>query len=168
MNTSLTTSEETRALESPSPQVLEKIELLFPLAFSWYQSVEAEYISHGRALSDQEIVIARKLGVTNPENVRIVVLTEFPLPSNSELLSESRRFGFGSTNERGRTNGYVIMLKPEVAQDATVIAHELVHVSQVERLGRRAFVKRYLLELEVLGYARSPLELEAYGKQATV
>lgn len=57
----------------------EKIELLFPLAFSWYQSVEAEYISHGRrALSDQEIVIARKLGVTNPVNVRIVVLTEFP------------------------------------------------------------------------------------------
>jgi hypothetical protein len=121
-----------------------------------------------RSLSEQEIVIAHKLGVTSPENVRIVVLEEFPLPRDTELLSEAKRFGFGSNNERGRTNGYVIMLKSEVAQDATVITHELVHVAQIERLGCEAFVKRYLLELQVLGYTRSPLELEAYEKQATV
>ncbi len=41
-------------------------------------------------------------------------------------------------------------------------------LEKIERLGRSAFVKRYLLELEVLGYGRSPLELEAYGKQSTV
>jgi hypothetical protein len=60
------------------------------------------------------------------------------------------------------------MLKPRVAQDKTVLAHELVHVGQHDRLGRAAFLRRYLVEMEVLGYARSPLELEAYAKQGLV
>ena len=106
-----------------------------------------------------------KPGVSHPKSVRVVVLETFPMPSDPELLFEAERFGFGNPLEAGRTNGYVIMLKPWVAQDATVLTHELVHVSQLDRLGREAFVRRYLIEMEMLGYARSPLELEAFEKQ---
>lgn len=168
MNYSQLTRAESQALETPSLYVIDKIERLFPMALNWYQSVEVEYINQGRPLSEPEITIARKLGIASHESVRVVVLESFPMPRDAELLAEAQRFGFGSMNERGRTNGYVIMLKPAIAQDATVISHELVHVAQIERLGRDVFVKRYLLELEVLGYARSPLELEAYRKQSTV
>lgn len=35
-------------------------------------------------------------------------------------------------------------------------------------MGRTAFLRRYLIEMELLGYARSPLELEAYAKQGHV
>ena len=153
------------ALDSPPPDVTEKIARIFPRALSWYETMEADYYSRGCALSTREIMVARQLGVSKPESVRVVVLEAFPMPSDPELLIEAERYGFGSPLEAGRTNGYVIMLKPWVAQDAIVLTHELVHVSQLDRLGREAFVRRYLIEMEVLGYARSPLELEAFEKQ---
>jgi hypothetical protein len=40
----------------------------------------------------------------------VVVLEEFPLPANEILLTETIKYGFGSTIEGGRTM-YVIMLK---------------------------------------------------------
>ena len=87
------------------------------------------------------------------------------MPADAELLIEARRYGLGSRSEGGRANGYVIMLKPRLADDKIIIAHELVHVGQHDRMGRAAFLRRYLIELEMMGYARSPLELEAYEKQ---
>lgn len=71
----------------------------------------------------------------------------------------------GSSHEGGRTFGYAIMLKPRFAGNSTIRTHELVHVSQHDRLGRKAFVRRYLIEMEMMGYVRAPLELEAYQKQ---
>ena len=101
-----------------------------------------------------------------PENIRIVVLEKFPMPSNHELASEAEKLGLGGALEGGRAMGYAIMLKPKLADNPTVIAHELVHVAQHDRLGREAFLRRYLAELEMMGYARSPLELEAYARQS--
>ena len=59
----------------------------------------------------------------------------------------------------------IILLKPDYAKDKTLLAHELVHVNQVERMGQDAFVKRYITEMEMVGYRHSPLELEAYTRQ---
>jgi len=88
------------------------------------------------------------------------------LPSNQALAAEAEKFGLGSSLEGGRAMGYVIMLKPQLAENPTVITHELVHVAQHDRWGREAFLRRYLAELEMMGYARSPLELEAYARQS--
>jgi hypothetical protein len=38
-------------------------------------------------------------------------------------------------------------------------------MAQMGRMGQEAFLRRYLIELEMMGYARPPLELEAYSKQ---
>ncbi len=130
--------------------------------------MEAELLPQGRALSARELDVARKLGVSNPEKVRVVVLEAFPMPSDSELFVEAERYGLGSKFEGGRTNGYVIMLKPRFAENQIVLTHELVHVSQHDRMGRKAFLRRYLVEMEMLGYTRSPLELEAHAKQSHV
>lgn len=109
--------------------------------------------------------LARKLGVIQPERIRIVVLDKFPMPADPELLAEASGYGLGSYFEGGRTMGYAIMLKPRYANNPVVVSHELVHVSQHDRMGREAFLLRYLLEMEIVGYARSPLELEAYDRQ---
>jgi hypothetical protein len=72
-----------------------------------------------------------------------------------DLLPE-RRYGVA-----GLTAGHGILLGIRHAHDPRVLAHELAHVAQCERLGMRAFALRYLTELLSVGYYRAPLELEA-------
>lgn len=158
---------ELRALDQPSIFVQAKLDRFYPLTLAWYEEVEGQLLPQGRMLSSQETALAQRLGVKFPEKVRIVVLEKFPAPSNHELAVEAEKFGIGSALEGGRAMGYAIMLKPNLADNPTVIAHELVHVAQHDRLGREAFLRRYLVELEMMGYARSPLELEAYARQSS-
>jgi hypothetical protein len=159
--------EELRALDHPPPGVLSKVDRLFPLAIEWYGNVERQQLPRGRPLSQAEEVVARKLGVHHPQRVRVITLEKFPMPANNELLAAAQRYGMGSEYEGARTFGYAIMVKPRFADDSTVITHELVHVGQHDRMGRAAFVRRYLVEMEMMGYARAPLELDAYRKQDT-
>ena len=176
-------SKELHALDRPPIDVAAKVEKLLPQALEWYENVEGQLspmgsrrgaqardglvapLPQGRPLSETEVAIARKLEVLYPERVRVVVLARFPMPESRELRVQAKRYGMGSYFEGGRTFGYAIMLKPRYADNPTVISHELVHVNQHDRLGRTAFVRRYLVEMEMMGYARSPLELEAYQKQ---
>ena len=167
MTASRPTAKELESLDSPSAEVIAKIDQIFPHAFAWYESLEADYCGQGRVLSTEEIEFARRVGVANPESVRVIILETFPMPTDADLLAEALRFGYGGPREGGRTVGYVIMLKPQVAHNSTVLAHELVHVSQVDRLERKGLMRRYLIEMAVVGYARSPLELEAYEKQGS-
>jgi hypothetical protein len=142
-----------------------KLEKLLPDAFAWYETVETKLLAQGRPLSESEMGKAMKLGVAHPELVRVVVLRSFPMPSNRALRVEAKRFGFGSSLEIGRTMGYAILVKPQRAKDPTVIAHELVHVAQQDRLGKAQFVRQILSELATVGYEKSPLEIEAFAKQ---
>jgi len=161
-------TQELQALDAPPAEITAKIDRIFPRALAWYETVEAELLPKGRALSNEETETARRFGVHDPTKIRVIKLESFPMPADAELLTEARRYGLGSRSVGGRANGYVIMLKPWLADDKRVIAHELVHVGQHDRMGRAAFLRRYLIELEMMGYARSPLELEAYEKQRQV
>lgn len=159
------TDRELEALDFPPAAVAAKMDRLLPRALAWYVAVEAELLPQGRALSASELEAARGLGVANPERVRVVVLEQFPMPGDPELLAEAKRYGLDSRFAGGRTNGYLVMLKPSFKENAVVLRHELVHVAQHERMGPEAYLRRYLVELEMMGYARAPLELEAYSKQ---
>jgi len=161
------TLEELKALNAPPEAINSKIAKFLPRVMSWYGKVESDFLAKGRALTREEVQQARALGVMYPEQVRVVVLDNFPLPSDPELQAEAMRYGLGSRAEGGRTMGYLIMLKPWIEGNQTVLTHELVHVSQHDRMGREAFLRRYLVEMEMMGYARSPLELEAYQKQSS-
>jgi hypothetical protein len=155
-------------LDNPPPTVVEKIEQLLPVVLEWYTRTEQQLLSQGRSLTQAEQQRASELGVADPGKVRVVVLQSFPLPEHEIVRQEAIKHGFGSPDEGGRTHGYLILLKPEQQNNSVVLSHELVHVAQLDRMGREAFLKRYLTELETLGYARSPLELEAYAKQLRI
>jgi hypothetical protein len=142
-----------------------KLETLIPKAFEWYEATEKKLLVQGRSLSKSEVINARKLGVSRPERVRVVILAKFPMPTDRVLLTEAKRFGFGSRAEIGRTMGDAILVKPHGTKDPTVVAHELVHVAQQDRLGKEQFVRQILTELMTVGYEKSPLEIEAYAKQ---
>ena len=154
------------SLDQPPAAVRIKLEHFYPRVRAWYDAVEARHLPLGRPLMAREMDDARRLGVLRLQDVRVVVLHAFPMPADVELRAEAERHGLGSRTEAGRTMGHVILLKAWASGEPTVLRHELVHVAQMDRLGREGFLRRYLLELEMLGYARSPLELEAYARQA--
>ena len=156
---------ELNALDQPPPQVMAKLEIYLPKVSRWYAELEQELAQQGRRLTVEELKVAEKLGVLEPERVRVLVLEKFPMPQDSALLVEAKKYGLGSMTEGGRSIGHLVLLKPWVVAHKEVLNHELVHVAQMDRMGQEAFLRRYLIELEMMGYARSPLELEAYSKQ---
>ena len=68
-----------------------------------------------------------------------------------------------SVRDNAQAFGYTIWVRDGFTLDRPSLAHELVHVAQIERSeGFDAFVKRYMMELLEHGHADMPLEAEAY------
>lgn len=153
--------DELALLDNPPDDVRRIQEQYTPLVMHWFQNVEESFVNKGRSLSEAEISMARALGVKSPNQVRVVVLAQFPLPQNETLRAKAISYGVGSLEEGGRTMGYIIMLKEKYAQERWILAHELTHVAQQEQMGREAFVRRLIAERELMGYRRAPLELDA-------
>ncbi len=160
------TAQEYFALDHPPESVQSQVDALLPKTLSWLEAVARDLSPRGRALTHEESQQALALGVKDPARVRVLVLDDFPMPADPSLLAQAKRYGLGSSTEGGRSMGYLILLKPRVASLPTVLRHELVHVAQRDRMGLEPYLRRYLTELEMMGYARSPLELEAYAQQA--
>lgn len=57
-----------------------------------------------------------------------------------------------------------IYLRPSAVDDPTLIAHELVHIEQMDRDGTVPFCVKYLYYLVKHGYWQSPYEIEAYAR----
>lgn len=73
-----------------------------------------------------------------------------------------RRFdGFALTRNR-------IFVRTAHANDVGLIAHELVHVHQMRRLGGLRFAWEYWLENRRVGYRRNRFEVEARMVQHTI
>lgn len=148
-------------------------------ATAWYIEQEAELLQAGRPLTADESGLARRMGVLQPGRVRVLVLPQFPFPADPMLAREAEAYGFGADREQGRSMGYAVLVKPRLQLPRSLsdrggehpprwlLAHELVHVAQRERMGAAAFVRRYLLELKVFGYEYAPLENEANAQMPT-
>ena len=159
------TDAQLQALNNPPPTIQAKVKYFLPAAVDWYATAEQQFAPKGRYLNTKEQMVAQRLGIQYPEQVRIVLTKKFPLPPDPELRKNAQRYGMGSAFAAGFTLGHTILIKPDYAKDHVLIAHELVHVQQIERMGRAAFVQRYITEMEMFGYRHSPLEWEAYQKQ---
>ena len=162
-----------------------QVRQLLPATLALLQTVEAMAIARGRALTHEEMQTARRLGVAEPERVRVLVTPVLPnwlapdvmangvigsgtMASNAPADEATRSTARKANNapERrygvaGLTAGHGILLGIRHAHNPRVLAHELAHVAQYERLGMRGFALRYLTELLSVGYFRAPLELEA-------
>ena len=155
------TPNELSRLENPPDHVKNKLDLLTPLALQWVNEIEQKYVNTGRSLNKEELQMARSLGVSQPEKVRVIVLKSFPDPGNNFLLLQTKNYGLGASSEGGRTMGNIIMLKAQHKDKRWLMARELAHIVQQEKMGRNAYVRRFIAEYEIVGRQRSPLELEA-------
>ena len=71
------------------------------------------------------------------------------------------KFGMAFSGTIGMALGYGIFLHADYASDRALLLHELAHVAQYERLGRRGFLRQYLHECLTQGYPLGALEAEA-------
>lgn len=143
--------------------VLAQLESLLPLAVDWVAEVEAQILRDGVPLNEQEMADARAIGVQRPERVRLLRVEEIPFPKQPDLRRAAIAIHFLSPETSAVTLQYGILIRWDQWRGRDLIAHELVHTLQYERMGGiEPFLKEYLNQCLTIGYANSPMELEAH------
>lgn len=117
----------------------------------------------------RELAAALKVGIKDPEKVRLLQVEIIPSPTHPLLQAAYQMANFVPTAPRGLTLGYGIFVRADYWRDRALIIHELVHTAQYERLGGiQPFLRQYLLECATVGYHKSALEMEAVATAAHV
>jgi hypothetical protein len=149
--------------------VLAQFETLLPLASEWVAEQEQRVLREGVLLSEQEMTDAKAIGVRRPERIRLLRVEAVPMPTNPQLRAAAETIHFLSPETGGLTLQYGILLRWDCWRERPLIAHELVHTAQYERLGGiLPFLRQYLVECLTIGYANAPMELEAAEVAARV
>lgn len=144
--------------------------LLAPLllcAVVWVHRRQTHILRHGAALNPMQRELALGLGVAAVDRVRVtsVEVIATPLPRWMHVLAQ--RAGRQSRHIAGMTLGHGIVIRADYLGDTRLLAHELVHVRQYERLGGVArFLRAYLRECVWPGYPHGALECEARAAEA--
>jgi hypothetical protein len=139
-----------------------QFETLLPLAAEWAAGQEQLILREGVPLSPEEIADAKAIGVREPGRVRLLRVEAVPVPSHPQLKAAAQTIHFLSPETRGLTLQYGIFIRWDWWGDRALLAHELAHTQQYERLGGiLPFLQQYLQECLTIGYANAPMELEA-------
>jgi hypothetical protein len=142
--------------------LLAHFETLLPLAVKWAAAVEKRILREGVALSEQEMADAKAIGVRAPERVRLLALDRVPAPRNLTLRTAAAAIQFFTSETRGLALCYGIFVRSDCWGVRALVAHELAHTAQYERLGGiRPFLRQYLHECLTIGYPAAPMEQEA-------
>lgn len=135
---------------------------LLPKAITWAEQLEQHVLEAGAALSPQEQVLARAVGVRRPELIRIQVVDELPFPEDPDLIDVASKYALLGPGTIGLTLGYAILLCRGHDTNPRLLSHEFRHVYQYERLGSiQQFLPVYLRQLAEVGYEDAPLEIDA-------
>ena len=138
---------------------------LLNLLSEWAAIQEQHICSVGRPLSDREAALARKVGVHQPERIRVLTVAVVPFPDDPDILSCGAQAGLASENAAAMTLGYGIYIRYDQSYRRDIWPHEFRHVAQCESLGSlKTFLFFYLKELLHFRYGNGPLEVDA--KQA--
>src|ERR1700751_1795224 len=124
--------------------------------------MEKTILERGQRLPPENKKDAEAIGIRRVDDVRIAVWDRIPLPSDPGLQQLALQTGLITDRTAGMTFGHGIALK-NGPYDRRLIAHELGHVMQYERLGGiEAFLGEYVKEVAFPpGYPYGPLEREA-------
>jgi hypothetical protein len=142
-------------LKSEVPKIL-------PLVVEWAERMESQILRSGRALSTDELEMARSMDVRQPTQIRIAEVEEIPAPDHPYLAELARQTGFLTSLSAGVTLRYGIFLRSDQAADRRLRAHEFRHVAQYECAGSiDEFLRFYLHELLHFGHGPGPLEVDA-------
>ncbi len=143
--------------------------VLAPPAASWVRRQERRGLAAGVPLTESEREDARALGVREPDRVRVVVVERMPVPNGLGVRRLARWAGVLVPEAAGLCLGHAVFVWTPFRGRRGLLAHELVHVAQYERLGGAGpFLRRYFEECLTVGYAAAPMEEEARAGAGTV
>jgi hypothetical protein len=135
--------------------------VLLPRAIQWAEDEERRVLATGASLTGSEVTVARSVGVSHPERVRVELVDAIPTPSDPLLQAAIRETAMFGPNTRGLTLGYAIFIHHD-ARSRRLLSHELRHVHQYECAGSiAAFLPVYLGQIVELGYENAPFEIDA-------
>lgn len=141
-------------LESQLPSLL-------PKAIAWVNAQSRLILETGSPLDGTELRLARAVGVSHPEKIRVSTVQVLPLPDDPELQSVAVETGLLGPQMIGVTFGYGIYVR-EGHISNRLISHECRHVHQYEAAGSiEAFLPVYLHQIATVGYYDAPLEIDA-------
>jgi hypothetical protein len=143
---------------------LNELPALFPHVVDWISCLEKQAQELGRALTLIEFNLAQHVGVAHPEKVRILSAPRIPLPAHPRVKQVAKQAGLLSADTGGLTAVYGVIVRRDCANNLRLLAHEFVHVTQYERLGREGFLQEYIQQIAAHGYPNAPFELEAEAK----
>ncbi|HWA37242.1 MAG TPA: hypothetical protein VG873_05200 [Burkholderiales bacterium] len=135
---------------------------LLPGAIAWAEARQKVALHDGERLTGDEERIARAVGVTRPELVRIEMVGDrLPMPDDPVLKAAAVEAGLLGPGMVGLTLGHAIFIC-RGHRTARLVAHELRHVYQYEQYGSiAAFLPAYLAQVLEVGYEDAPLEQDA-------
>ncbi len=137
----------------------QQFEALLPLACAWAEEQERAILQSGVALTDAQIDDARRIGVAQPNKVRLLQVPAIPNPTHPVLAAAAMATGLISTNTIGLTLSHGIFIRADFWGQRRLVAHELAHTMQYERLGGiEPFLRQYLHECVTIGYPDAPME----------
>jgi hypothetical protein len=132
-----------------------------PLVLFWGTILQWTIPYRGRTLEPWEEAIARKVGVTHSDQIRLITVRDLPFPKLPGLRRLAGRHGMSRDGGRGLTLGHGIFIK-EGCYSVRLLSHECRHVYQYEQAGSIGkLLTRYLEEVLEHGYSNAPLEHDA-------
>jgi hypothetical protein len=140
---------------------------LLPTAIAW-ANFQSDHVGlMGQPLSASLIGVARRVGVRQPERIRVKLVDQLPMPEEPLLKEAAIQTGLLGPHMAGLTLGYSIFIVH--GQDTVrLISHECRHVFQYETLGSiEQFLPVYLQQIITLGYQGAPLEIDARAHEIT-
>jgi hypothetical protein len=140
----------------------EQFKILLPLACTWAEEQERIILRDGVPLSATQMSDAMRIGIINPDNVRLLRVVRIPMPEHPVLRAAADVTRLISSDTAGLTLRHGIFIRADCWGARPLVFHELVHTSQYERLGGfEQFLQRYLHECLTIGYPAAPMEQEA-------
>lgn len=137
-----------------------------PEVVHWIEEMENFIQSNGRFLHEEELTIAKEIGILNYDIIKVCESDEVPMPKSTMLQFLGNEIGFFNSNTNGISFRYGIFIHSRCINKVKVLDHELVHTLQYERFGSvEKFILFYLDDLLTNGYENSVLEKEANSKR---
>lgn len=144
--------------------------VILPQYIDWASDTEAAGLQLGKPLNAAQLEIAKEIGIKQPEKVRLVYVDAVPFPYHNpmlKLVGEATGFiGEGIINN-AQVFGYSIYVRKDYPLTTPKLAHELVHVLQIERASLKQVITQHFADLLKYGYDNSPLEQEAFEANKT-
>ncbi|MBT3137315.1 hypothetical protein KL866_19905 [Alteromonas sp. ALT199] len=138
--------------------------VLLPQYIEWAHETDQKGLKAGISLNEKERLLASEIGIKHPEKVRIVYVDQVPYPYENlalKIFGEAvGLIGEGIINN-AQVFGYSIYARRDFVLNRPKLAHELVHVLQIERASLDEVVTQHFFDMAQYGYDKAPLEVEA-------